>query len=523
MPPRKDTSNDNAPTSFQDQLSALNAKVDALVNSMTNLLQPPAAAPPPPNNPLHKSPKIMLPTFDGTCPLDWLFQADQYFTFYNIPVDQRVFYCRLSSSKVMLWLVTSKCNNNGLLGDWVTFTRALELRFGPSSFANHQAALFKLKQDGSVATYQTEFERLSNCVVGLPHTALLNCFILGLRPDIQQEIAIYHPSTLHQTYGLAKLIEDKLAATQSQFTSSTGPPFISPTTQTTTTQPVTKPPAILPNPVKQTTPFTISDTGLNQLGGANSGDIQTHQFLALSAAALHGTTCPLAIRITGQINCDTLVQCWWTSGSSLLSSTLSQFHYCTSHSIPNPHFPYDWYWYRFSIARAMPQHSTLRSFRYLIFLYLRCFPLLKVLDVSVRHCPWLCRPRASQKADFSGATTYFNSPREKEVVSTCCISFMVSANLASSIGGMKWLFFGLGLHAHINTPILKNGIVLKAEVLCLARFASFPRWFWLGLKKNKQILDIPFNYLGLPIGSNMKSIASWKTLVDLPFKILRSS
>ncbi|GJX95485.1 RNA-directed DNA polymerase, eukaryota, reverse transcriptase zinc-binding domain protein [Tanacetum coccineum] len=27
--------------------------------------------------------------------------------------------------------------------------------------------------------------------------------------------------------------------------------------------------------------------------------------------------------------------------------------------------------------------------------------------------------------------------------------------------------------------------------------------------------DIPFNYLGLPIGFNMKSIASWKTLVDL--------
>ncbi|GJZ15400.1 hypothetical protein Tco_0551077 [Tanacetum coccineum] len=26
--------------------------------------------------------------------------------------------------------------------------------------------------------------------------------------------------------------------------------------------------------------------------------------------------------------------------------------------------------------------------------------------------------------------------------------------------------------------------------------------------------DIPFNYLGLLIGSNMKSIASWKTLVD---------
>ncbi|GJV48394.1 hypothetical protein Tco_1438606, partial [Tanacetum coccineum] len=119
MPPRKDTSNDNAPTSFQDQLSALNAKVDALVNSMTNLLQPPAAAAaalPPPNKPLHKSPKIMLPTFDGTCPLDWLFQADQYFTFYNIPVDQRVALASFHfQGDALSWY--KYMHNNGLLGD----------------------------------------------------------------------------------------------------------------------------------------------------------------------------------------------------------------------------------------------------------------------------------------------------------------------------------------------------------------------------------------------------------------------
>ncbi|GKF51075.1 hypothetical protein Tco_0147542, partial [Tanacetum coccineum] len=33
--------------------------------------------------------------------------------------------------------------------------------------------------------------------------------------------------------------------------------------------------------------------------------------------------------------------------------------------------------------------------------------------------------------------------------------------------------------------------------------------------------DIPFNYIGLPIGSNMKSIASWKTLVDPPESVLQ--
>nr|GEU44070.1 alpha/beta hydrolase domain-containing protein 13 [Tanacetum cinerariifolium] len=39
MPPRKDTSNDKQLTSFQDQVYALNAQLDALVNGLTNLLQ----------------------------------------------------------------------------------------------------------------------------------------------------------------------------------------------------------------------------------------------------------------------------------------------------------------------------------------------------------------------------------------------------------------------------------------------------------------------------------------------------
>ncbi|GJR30053.1 hypothetical protein Tco_1106285 [Tanacetum coccineum] len=53
----------------------------------------------------------------------------------------------------------------------------------------------------------------------------------------------------------------------------------------------------------------------------------------------------------------------------------------------------------------------------------------------------------------------------------------------------------------INSNI--NGIeVNKDEVLSMASNAGCIAG------------DIPFNYLGLPIGSNMKSIASWKTLVD---------
>ncbi|GJW57149.1 transposon ty3-G gag-pol polyprotein [Tanacetum coccineum] len=99
--------------------------------------------------------------------------------------------------------------NNRLLTTWEAFTRALETRFGPSTYDNHQAALFKLQQTSTVTAYQTEFERLSNCVVGLPPEALLNCFVSGLRQDIQQELAILRPHTITQAIGLAKLIEDK--------------------------------------------------------------------------------------------------------------------------------------------------------------------------------------------------------------------------------------------------------------------------------------------------------------------------
>ena len=39
--------------------------------------------------------------------------------------------------------------------------------------------------------------------------ALLNCFLSGLRQDIQQELSILHPHTITHAISLAKLIEDK--------------------------------------------------------------------------------------------------------------------------------------------------------------------------------------------------------------------------------------------------------------------------------------------------------------------------
>nr|KYP31052.1 Retrovirus-related Pol polyprotein from transposon 17.6 [Cajanus cajan] len=100
--------------------------------------------------------------------------------------------------------------NNNQLGDWTSFSRALQLRFGPSSYENHQAELFKLKQVGTVSEYQSAFEKLSNQVCGLPPVAFMNSFISGLIPEIKNELAILRPQSVSQAIGLAKLIEAKL-------------------------------------------------------------------------------------------------------------------------------------------------------------------------------------------------------------------------------------------------------------------------------------------------------------------------
>ena len=142
--------------------------------------------------------------FDGSNPLEWLFQADQFFNFYQIPPDNRLsmmsFYMKEEALCWFKWM-----HQNQLLLDWVSFTRALELRFGPSTYANHQAELFKLKQIGSVMEYQAAFEKVGNQVAGLSHKATLNCFISGLAPAIQNEISIHKLVSI--SIGLAKLIE----------------------------------------------------------------------------------------------------------------------------------------------------------------------------------------------------------------------------------------------------------------------------------------------------------------------------
>lgn len=56
----------------------------------------------------------------------------------------------------------------------------------------------------------SEFERLANRVIGLPHQFLLSCFISGLSPEIRREVQAFQPLSVPQATTLAKIQEDKI-------------------------------------------------------------------------------------------------------------------------------------------------------------------------------------------------------------------------------------------------------------------------------------------------------------------------
>jgi hypothetical protein len=144
-----------------------------------------------------------------------LFQAEQFFAFYNIPTENRLslasFYMKGDALSWYKWMY-----QNHQLFDWASFSKALELHFGRSTYENHQAQLFKLRHYGSVSEYQTQFEKLGNRVLGLPPDALLNCFISGLIPEIRHELAVQRPYTITQAIDLAQLIEAKIKDSKSR-------------------------------------------------------------------------------------------------------------------------------------------------------------------------------------------------------------------------------------------------------------------------------------------------------------------
>ncbi|XP_043725460.1 uncharacterized protein LOC122672017 [Telopea speciosissima] len=160
--------------------------------------------------------KLDFPRFDGNDPLGWIFKAERFFDFHHTAEDHRLlissFHMDGRALQWFQWMFRS-----GQFSTWPAFTQALEIRFGPSEFEDHQGALAKLTQTASVSEFQSQFKALANRTTNLPTTFLVSCFISGLRPDIRNEVLAFRPTSLTQAIALARLQETKLSECRRSF------------------------------------------------------------------------------------------------------------------------------------------------------------------------------------------------------------------------------------------------------------------------------------------------------------------
>lgn len=125
--------------------------------------------------------KLDFPRFnDSDDPTSWICRAEQFFSFQNIPQEERL---QLSTyhleGEAQLWYQLLKSEDEEIT--WNNLKEGLLTRYGPTEYANFFGYLTKLKQTGSVRQYQGQFERLLSRVDKLSSSQQVGCFTTGLK------------------------------------------------------------------------------------------------------------------------------------------------------------------------------------------------------------------------------------------------------------------------------------------------------------------------------------------------------
>ncbi|CAH9123102.1 unnamed protein product [Cuscuta epithymum] len=153
-------------------------------------------------------PKARFPKFSEGDPAGWIYQAEQYFDYYDVAPDRKVRLVSMHLEGLALQWYRWLLKRRGPV-TWDEFVRAIRLRFGPTEFADPSEALSRLKQSTTVAVYQETFEQLSHQIDDLPESFLIGCFSGGLRDEIRLDVKTLKPRTLEEAFGLAQLVEEK--------------------------------------------------------------------------------------------------------------------------------------------------------------------------------------------------------------------------------------------------------------------------------------------------------------------------
>ncbi|GJV25064.1 ty3-gypsy retrotransposon protein [Tanacetum coccineum] len=142
----------------ETSLEAIHRSIEALTRSIERLSMPHSVTGIGGPETRHHQPfnvrqvKLDFPRFGGSDPLNWLFRAEQFFSYYDTPDAQRLTIASVHfEGSVVPWFQMLQKTHQ--VPNWVSLAKAIEEHFGPSQFDSPRAQLFKLTQTTSAAEY----------------------------------------------------------------------------------------------------------------------------------------------------------------------------------------------------------------------------------------------------------------------------------------------------------------------------------------------------------------------------------
>jgi len=81
--------------------------------------------------------------------------------------------------------------------NWFLLASAIRIQFDPSQFDNPRVDLLKFTQNNFVSVYYDTFIELTNQVVDMDDSVLMDCFVGGLISQLRKEVITQIPQSLN--------------------------------------------------------------------------------------------------------------------------------------------------------------------------------------------------------------------------------------------------------------------------------------------------------------------------------------
>ena len=78
------------------------------------------------------------------------------------------------------------------------------LQFGSAEYEDANEVINKLRQTSSFREFLGEFEKLINCLLSWPESALMGAFMAGLKEESARDICLLKPKNLQAAIELAQ-------------------------------------------------------------------------------------------------------------------------------------------------------------------------------------------------------------------------------------------------------------------------------------------------------------------------------